>query len=156
MLEEYHLSAFYERLLESAGFAALNRRQVEQHLDALTGAFDYAAKVISTPYRFAADISSTGRPVAIGGSYELIKAGYHREAMFWIVATYCRCQHVLFQDAPVAARKQHDAGFMESLETLNISSLSERAQSNGVARGFIAEVEQIAAMIMTQNREIQS
>jgi len=156
LLEEYHLPEFYERLLESTRFAALSRRDVEGHLDALTAAFDDAAKVISTPYRFAADISSTGKPVAIGGSYELIKAGYHREAMFWIVATYCRCQHVLSKDAPAEVRKQHDVGFMELLEALQITSLNERNQSNEGARGFIEEVEQIAAIIMAQHPEIQS
>ena len=156
LLEEYYLPEFYERLLESTRFAALSRRDVERHLDALSAAFDDATKVISTPYRFAADISSTGRPVAIGGSYELIKAGYHREAMFWIVATYCRCQHVLAADAPPGVRKQHDAGFMELLEALHITSLNERNQSNLAACGFTGEVEQIAAIIMAQNREIQS
>ncbi|HEY1166722.1 MAG TPA: hypothetical protein VGE90_16185 [Chitinophaga sp.] len=144
LLEEYRLSEFYERLLESTRFAALGRRDVERHLHALTAAFDDASKVIRTPYRFAADISRTGRPVAIGGSYELIKAGYHREAMFWIVATYCRCQHVLSNDAPMEVRKQHDAGFMELLEALHIAASSERDQSNISARGFIGEVEQVA------------
>lgn len=156
LLEDYHLPEFYERLLESAGFAALTRKQVEHHLASLTAAFDDATTVISTPYRFAADISSTGRPVAIGGSYELTQAGYHREAMFWILATWCRCQHVLSQDASADARKQHDVGFMELLETLNIASFSERHQSNEVARSFIVEVEQVAAMIIAQNLEIQS
>lgn len=151
LLEEYHQAAFYERLLASVHFAALSKRQVEQHLEVLKAAYGHAAKVIRTPYRFAADISCSGRPVAIDGSEELIKAGYHREAMFWIVATYCRCQHVLSLDAPEEERKPYDAGFMELLETLHIASSAERHQSNLVARRFIAEVEEMAVQILKKN-----
>ena len=37
-----------------------------------------AKAVVRTPYRFAADISDSARPVAIDGSRELIERGYHR------------------------------------------------------------------------------
>lgn len=153
LLQEYS-PEFYERLLQSVGFASLGRPQVERHLASLTAAFDAACAVIKTPYRFAADISITGRPIAIGGSEELVKAGYHREAMFWIIATYCRCRHVLAQDAPLAVQEQHNKGFIELLEGLHIASFDERRQTNQVAAKFIVEVTQVAELIIAQNPEV--
>ena len=35
-------------------------------------------------------ITPAARPIAIDGSRELIEAGAHREAVFWIVATFAR------------------------------------------------------------------
>lgn len=50
----------------------------------------------------------------------------------------------------------HRYGFMELLKTLNIASPSERLQSNGIAREFINEVDQVATMIIAQNPAVQS
>jgi hypothetical protein len=58
--------------------------------------FDTAKAVIKTPFSFASDISDAAGPIAIDGSRELIERGLHREAVFWIVVTYSRCQKVLF------------------------------------------------------------
>ncbi len=96
LLEGYGHVDFYETLLDCLGCAQMNRQQVEDHLAALAKVFDAAKEVIKTPLFFAADISENARVVAIDGSRELIEQGYHREALFWMVATYSRCQMVLY------------------------------------------------------------
>jgi hypothetical protein len=148
LLAWYDALEFHEQLLKSAGFANMSAGDVEGHLVTLTAVFDDAAAVIRTPYRFAADISPAGRPIVIDGSYELIKAGYHREAMFWITATHCRCQHVLSLDAPVAMQEQHKYGFMRLLDELHITSAEERAASDQAAAQFIETVDSMAEMII--------
>jgi hypothetical protein len=76
----------YERLLELLGCATVDRDVVAGHLERLTDAFDRAAADEPSP-----EISPVARPVAIGGSRELVQRGDHREAVFWIVATWARC-----------------------------------------------------------------
>lgn len=40
------------------------------------------------------------RPIAVDGSRELIDRGDHREAVFWLLATFARCHTALAVDAP--------------------------------------------------------
>jgi hypothetical protein len=122
---------------------------VERHLTTLTEAFDMASAVIKTPYRFATDISRIARPITIDGSYELIRTGFHREAMFWIIATHCRCQHVLCQDAPRSIQQQHNEQFSRLLQELGIATFKDREQSNSEALIFLSEVRSMAEKIMT-------
>lgn len=81
---------YHEVLLTHLGAVDLSAADVRDHLRALETVFD-AAKTVDSPYRFSADITHITRPIAINGSHDLIEAGLHREAMFWITATYCRC-----------------------------------------------------------------
>jgi len=58
---------------------------------------------------FAADLTPAARPVAIDGSRELVAAGNHREAVFWVVATAARCQTALNAMAPALAAERERA-----------------------------------------------
>ena len=49
----------------------------------------------TTRFLFSGDITPQARGVAIGGSQALIDRGDHRDAMFWIVATFARCHAIL-------------------------------------------------------------
>ncbi|TWF79874.1 hypothetical protein FHX44_115810 [Pseudonocardia hierapolitana] len=89
----------YERMLELLGCAAVDAAVVARHLDRLGDVFDEAAAVGSTRFSFSSDISPEARPVAIDGSRALVDAGDHREAVFWIVATFARCQQILDVEA---------------------------------------------------------
>lgn len=82
---------YHEQLLDLLGCAQLSAARVRYHLAALERAFDAAARVQATSYRFASDISAAARPVSIDGSRRLIERGLPREAVFWLVATYSRC-----------------------------------------------------------------
>jgi len=103
----------YERLLGLLGCRDWTAGQTRTHLATLTEAFDAAAAIIRTPFFFAADISADGRAVAVNGSAELIETGRHREAVFWIVATWCRCLAVFESDAPELTGR-----FMPAFEVL--------------------------------------
>jgi hypothetical protein len=66
--------------------------------------------VDGAPFFFASDISYIARPISIGGSRELIERGYHREAVFWMVATYSRCQKMLHHEAAAETAGRFDEG----------------------------------------------
>jgi hypothetical protein len=59
------------------------------------------------------------------GSRELIRAGHHREAVFWIVATFARCHKILAVDAPRDAQRALAPAFDALLADLGITSTDD-------------------------------
>jgi hypothetical protein len=113
-----HVSAeVYQELLAVLGCAGMTAQRVRHHLDAMTRAFDAAARVGQTPFFFSGDISPAARHIAVDGSAALIDAGDHREAVFWIVATFARCLTILAADAP-ALYEEHVGGLREVVDEL--------------------------------------
>lgn len=80
-----------EHLLGLLGCAAMTRGRVLRHLGGLTLLFDTAKRVSAPGYPFDSDITDLARPIAIDGTRALVDAGLHREAVFWLAATYVRC-----------------------------------------------------------------
>ncbi|WP_188193292.1 hypothetical protein [Nonomuraea sp. SYSU D8015] len=122
LLAEHGRHDYHEVLLDLLGCAALSRERVERHLAALEVAFDAAAHVRAPSYRFASDISPMARPVAVDGSRELIRAGLHREAVFWVAATYARC----LAKRAAAGLSGYEDGFLELLEDLGAATFADR------------------------------
>lgn len=155
LLADYGRLDFYETLLEMLGCARMSRSCVEQHLAALAEAFDTAKSVVRKPYQFAADLSDIARPVAIDGSRELIERGYPREALFWMLATYSRCQWVLARDAPLEMRERFSPGYRRLLGDLGVVSFADLQQRGKQVKEFLPHVWEIAEAIMTANPEIE-
>lgn len=149
LLEKYGDSKSYETMLQLTRFAALDPAAVERHLHTLTAAFDMAAEIkAGSPYRFVADISPVGRSIVIDGSRELIRAGLHREAMFWIVASYCRCLHILFHNISPCITEPLYRRFSGMLEELGIATYEERLQSNEEVLTFLPAAEKLTEKII--------
>lgn len=156
LLAEYGRLDFYPSLLELLGCAQMSRTQVEGHLAALTAVFDVAKTVIKTPFAFAADINDLARPVAIDGSRELIERGDHREAIFWIVATYARGQKVLYHDASVEVQERFTPGFRRLLADLGIRSFADLQRRGEQVRGFLPRLWEVAEAIIAANPGIEA
>jgi hypothetical protein len=122
VLLEYGHDGLYLDLLKLLGCAHLPPQRVEHHLGELARTFDAAAAVAKTPFFFSTDITATVRPVAIDGSRELIRAGDHREAVFWIVATFARCHKILAADAPHDLQRALAPAFEAIIADLGITS----------------------------------
>ncbi|WP_283133408.1 hypothetical protein [Rhizohabitans arisaemae] len=99
-LTDFGLARCYPGLLRLMGADQLTATQVRGHVDALARTFDAAAAVARTPFFFSTDITPIARPIAVDASYDLVERGDHREAMFWITATFARCHKILAADAP--------------------------------------------------------
>lgn len=155
LLEDFGRSEFHAPLLELLGCAETTLARLEHHLDSLTAAFDAAKDVIQTPFFFASDISEVARPIAIDGSRELIARGLHREAVFWLVATYARCQKVLFHDGAPALFAEHDAGFRHLVGDLAITSFADLQRRTDRVVAFLPDVRKVAAEIIAANPEIE-
>jgi hypothetical protein len=133
----------------------MSRPQVEAHLAALEQAFDAAKTVIKSPFFFAADISDLARPVAIDGNRELIERGDHREAIFWMAATYSRCQQVFYKDATASMRDRFTPGYRQLLGDLGIASFADIQRRSAEVRAALPRVWEVAEAIMAANPEIE-
>jgi hypothetical protein len=122
VLMEYGHAGLYPDLLELLGCAHLTPQRVEHHLAELALTFDAAAAAAKTPFFFSTDITAAARPIAIDGSRELIRTGYHREAVFWIVATFARCHKILAADAPPDLQRALAPAFGAIIADLGITS----------------------------------
>ena len=156
LLADYGHLDFYETLLELLGCADMSRARVEQHLVALIDVFDVAKTVVTTPFFFASDLSDLARPIAIDGSWDLIERGYHREAIFWIVATYSRCQKVLYHDAPVELQERFHPGYRQLLGDLGITSFADLQRRSEQVKAFLPRVWELAETIIAANPAIEA
>ncbi|HEV2072262.1 MAG TPA: hypothetical protein VGR29_01355 [Thermomicrobiales bacterium] len=154
LLVEYGYEAFYPGLLALLDPEGISAEQTMRHLVTVGEAFDVASSVISTPFPFAADISAAARPVAIDGSREMIEEGRHREALFWVVATFARCQMVLHADAPPPMSTRWDGSFQDLLADLGIRTFADLDQRCEHIREALPQVDSIAVDVMDASPEI--
>jgi hypothetical protein len=150
VLAEYGRSDIYAEMLRLLGCADMPAARAEHHLAELAQTFDAAAAALRTPYSFGTDISASARPISIDGSRALIAAGDHREAVFWIVATFGRCHAVLATDAPDVLRARAPA-FDALLADLGIGSTADLQRRAGQVLRFLPAVAETAEAIMAAN-----
>lgn len=155
LLAQYDQLDFYESLLVMLGCAQMSLARVEYHLAALTEVFDTTKRVIRTPFFFASDLSDLSRPIAIDGSREMIEAGYHREAVFWIVATYSRCQKVLHHDGSEEMKQSFTPGYRELVGDLGIRSLADLRRRGEEIREGLPQVWRVTEAIIAANPHIR-
>jgi hypothetical protein len=153
LLIEYGQFELYEELLELLGCARMDRARVEHHLGSVVAAFDAAKTVMKSPFPFGADLTDKSRPIAIGGSQELIEAGLHREAVFWLVATYARCEKVLSTDAPGMAQ-EFEGAYRDLLLDLGIGSVADMERQADRVRSMLGRVGHVSEAIIAANSEI--
>ena len=153
LLARYGKLAFYESLLDLLGCATMTPDRARHHLAAREVAFDAASTGVRTRFFFAADLSQAARPVAIDGSRDLIERGDHREAVFWMTATYARCQQVFLADAPALAAR-YDPGFAELTGDLGIRSFPDLERRAGEVCDFLPRLWQKTEAIIAANPDI--
>lgn len=155
LLEAYHQQPFYENLLEMLGCANMSPTTAEQHLSAMANAFDSAKAVIRSPFPFASNLSDIARPIAVNASRTLVESGDHREAVFWIAATYARCMQVLANDGSAELQARHNVGFLRLLGDLGIVSYNDLIMRTAQVEATLPHVWAVAETIMAANPEIE-
>jgi hypothetical protein len=148
VLAEFGFLDFHESLLELQGSRELSSDQVRGHLTTLAEVFDETAALGPVAHRFSSDISEIARPIAIGGSLELIEQGFHREAVFWIVATYSRCLGILDVAGQTEMSARFQPGFIGLLHDLGIGSDDDLRRRAEQVRVELPQVMDLAGAIM--------
>lgn len=153
-LEEYRHLAIYDELLSLLGASQLTAQRAQYHLDQLAVTFDKAAEVGVTPFLFSSDITSCARKISIDGSRALILNGDHREAVFWIAATFARCHAILSADAAPAVQQAHLPAFEALLADLGIQSILDLASRSREALQLLPALKATTHAIIESNRFI--
>ncbi len=151
LLAGYGHQEFHETLLALLGSARLTPERAARHVAALAEVFDLASKEIRTEFPFAPDLDQCARSISIDGSMELIERGYHREAMFWIGVTYCRCRKVLASDAPERIDRRVEDGFLEILGDLGLATFPDIQRRCAEIERDLPKVCEVAESIIAAN-----
>lgn len=154
VLLEYGHADFYEKLLALLGCTHLTPQRVEEHLDELAKTFDAAVNVAKTPFFFSTDITTIARPIAIEGSRELIKSGYHHEAIFWIVATFSRCHKIFEADAPLELQRIYAPSFINIMSDLGFTSTEDFTRRVEEVIRFLPSLWDVTEDILSKNPAI--
>ena len=155
LLVEHGRLEFYEELLALLGCCNWTRRQAEGHLDAVAAAFDRAKRIPKGEFPYAADISDAARPVAIDGSRALIEQGFHREAVYWMVATYSRCCWIFHFNGFNDIGDRFLQGYRSMLGNLGINSVADLRARSSEVREFLPRVTEVAEAITAATPEIE-
>ena len=155
LLADYDRMDVYEPLLDQLGCSTMSRERVTYHLATLTRAFDAAKTVERAPFPFASDISDASRPISIDGCNDLISRGLHREAVFWIAATWSRCMKLLAYDSSGNIAPEFDRDYRELLADLGIASPADLRTRAGQVIDSLPDLWHVAQDIMAANPEIE-
>jgi hypothetical protein len=141
----------HDLLLRMLGCEAMSKGRVEHHLDRMAEAFDRAVPAVQSDFPFASDISELARPVAVDGSRELIEAGEHREAMFWIAATFARCMAVLHRDGRA---EEIEPGFRELIRDLVGEGFEDLKRRTAEIEAFVPDLMALASQLVAANPDV--
>lgn len=155
VLVQYGLEQHYPRFLDQLGCTGMSPQQVEVHLIELEKTFDAAAGVAKTPFFFSSDITSSARPVVIDGSRELIRTGYHREAVFWMAATFARCHKIMAADAPSGLQQTLAPAFEAMLSDLGMTAREDFRRRAEETIHFLPGLWEAAETVMAANPDIK-
>nr|WP_329321558.1 hypothetical protein [Streptomyces sp. NBC_01262] len=153
VLTDYGHLGLYPEILGLLGCSHLPAQRVQHHLRELTATFDATVQVARTPFFFSSDITPTSRPIGIDGSQSLIDSGDHREAVFWIIATFARCHTILATDAP----QLHEAlapAFQAAVADLGISSTRDLLRRAAEVTRLLPRLWQTTEDVLTNNPNI--
>lgn len=148
-LQRYGLGDFYPALLRQLTGDGLDPACLPGHLDALAETFDLACETHgpSDAYRFRSDIRPQARPISIDGCRRMLSSPHPQDAVFWMGATFARCQTVLELDDPRLAARRMPA-FRAFMAGIGIANDGDFCCRFAKLTSFLPEVERAAERIM--------
>lgn len=150
VLEQHGFFDLSEGLLRTLGSATMSKAQVQSHLDNLATLFDLAAASPKTELPFASDITLAARPIAIDGTQAMIDAGDHREAVFWLAATFARCHSVLAKNDAELGQRLYPS-FLSLVEEMGASTPEQLRQRSETALAFLPTIWTATQRIIEMN-----
>lgn len=134
LLQDRGRPKLHDEMLELLGCAHLEREQVIYHLQECIRSFDRSVEVVSTPFLGSWNLHTYARPYLVDGSYEMIDAGRHREAMLWISNMHCFANQAIQNDAPEAEKSHCQERIGRLQAELGISTTAEWGSRIKLAR----------------------
>lgn len=144
LLEQHGQLELHEEILRLLGYHHLTREHVEGYWQSAAEAFDRAAEVALTPVQFGFKLRPHIRPYIVDGAWEMLDAGYHREAMFWIGGFLVIANGAIQADASPAERPYFQAKVDALLVDLGLNNMSGMAARVQWARAIADQVFKLA------------
>ena len=144
----------YPDLLTQLGCREATPRLVEKHLRSLTEAFDAATAAGPTSFFFASDVTPAARPVAVGGTAAMVERGEHREAVFWLVATFARCLQILDATAALDRERHHRAFAGAVADLLGLRTLADLAERRAGLRATLPQLRRLGQEIVAESSSL--
>lgn len=154
LLTDHGRADFHRTLLEQLGCHDLSSGRVAYHLGGLAAAFDAAAATTTPGSPWSRDLAAAARPIVIDGSAELIAADLHREAVFWMVATWAKCLAGLEATADPAVVDRHRDGLWELLTDLAVEDDEALRDRAAAVTTFLPHAWRVALDIVSADPRI--
>jgi len=154
VLEIYEQADLYEEILTVYGSIHMSKTQVEAYLPDCAAAFDKAVEVTQTPFPLKFKLHPHVKPYFIEGSREMIKEGYHREAVLWIAASSWISTHAIQLDAPEDDKPPFLAAANKLLSDLKLTTPEEVESRIQEAKELTKHVFKVADFIVNENAKI--
>ena len=155
VLSQYGHLDFYEFLLTLQGSHHFDSVTTQTHFHNAIEVFDVACEVCHKPFPYSSEIKMASRPKLINGTQELITKRFHRESVFWIVATYARCLRAFEHIGASSYLDRFRPGFEHILGDLGIKSLSDLGPRTEQVKASIPRAMAIAQLIMEAHPTIE-
>lgn len=155
VLTQYGNDHVYSEIIDLLGCGHLSAERTLKHVHALSQTFDATVAVSKTPFFFSSDISLHARPIVIEGSLKLIHEGNHLEAIFWIIATFCRCHMILSVDGSQKLQKSLLPSFDAILSDIGLYTTDDLMIRAKATREYLPKARKIAEDILLSNPEVR-
>lgn len=154
VLSDFEMLDFYEALHRLQGSCDWDRFLTDKHFENATRVFDIACEAGPHPFPFGADICKQSRVSVIGGTKSLIDQGDHREAVYWIVATFARSLRILEHVGDQESLDEFRPSFDEMLSDLGLDSERDIFDRTERVKAAIPQVMDVAHAIMDRHKDI--
>ncbi|MDQ2683763.1 MAG: hypothetical protein M3Y37_09580, partial [Chloroflexota bacterium] len=153
MLAELGHPEMYAPLIDLLDPPKCGPTWVGMYIDSLEIVFDRARHLRKTWFHFAPDISQSGRVGEIDAARELVRAGHHREAMFWIGVTAARCTLILNTDVDDSPGARHNKLLAELAYGFRIKHEDHVANRADELRSMIPRLRADAEALIADRQE---
>ena len=144
----------YKAILKIVGAYNITNVEASAHLAELESAFDYALRVIHTQFFGAFDIDPLSRPITINGSRDLIEAGSHREAMFWVICMRNWVQNAIENDGTEPEKTHFRSAYDHLLSAIGIANLQDIVEKADAFKQLLPEIMSAAHDIIDNHPNI--
>ncbi len=141
----------HDEMLALLGCRFAGRTSVQHHLDAMAAAYDAVAALPPEDRPFAAELTAGRRASALEAIADLVDIGLHREAVFWLLVQFARCQQALDAAAHPAVAATHRDAFERAARSLvHLGSDEDLNHRREELRRFVPRLHTLARELIAR------
>jgi hypothetical protein len=155
LCEKSSAQALHESYLKLLGSASMEKRQIQDYLSRCTAAFDFAIPIRKTVFPLSHCATEEERTYLIGGSDYLIRAGYFKDSIPWILLTWSVAVNVMQIDGRPEAVKSLILDYQRFLVDLGLVTDTDIQTKALEAKLVMEQSMNLAKSIIASNSAIR-